>query len=985
MTYLPSDRIRVFVSSRLGECEKERLIAREVIESLGHEPIMFEGAGARSYAPRSVYLRGLEESQVFIGIYREGYGYIAENMEISGLEDEYRFAKSLGIPQLLYVLRNGEMEPRLKVLVDEFTVPSITVGYFDDPVDLELRIRNDLVALVSDYFTRGTSYAQSLPSHPTVVTDALVPPSGRLRREKVEDELEAKLEDNPMVLVRGPLGCGKTVFLSALCGDRCWAFVECGEKPLQDVLVDSANAIRSLLGLPAKAFLLPKEALAALRVAWNTSQSITLVLDDVRHKEILDQIRSVAPVSQSRRLIFSSRTDVPMAASVYEMPPLDLNETRLFVERNREEPLMAGELVELQGASKGNPLYLRYYLSGQPREYETNLAEYEARVWRSLGPRARELLYYLAWSDRPLSLDDLSHLFSGSGGSIEELADELLSASSLLAQSDRGYTFFHPHAKATVQSLTNRSQSNLRFYIERLRKWFFESHDYVSAYNSLNSAGFSTSANLLELAGRQAIVKGDYRMAVEILEVQIDLARSSSDKTLERDLTLYMGYVVSLSGKPDQALEIINRAADIEAPTSPPFDIEEVKSTIGALGLGDRQAFSKLVATQEKYRSDGSLWDVARLCVDLSVYYVRQNDAERAAGEAKFAMEVFKEHGDDYGFRIARGNYLSAIATFPGKEKERDNLIREMESESEEEPRQRALLCNVLARRARKKNNIASAKAFAIEAIEIGRNIGDNAIVCNNLMNLGNSYRAEENWESAIAQYEAADKLARESKLILIEASAQELLASAFNGKGDGERAVHHANYAISIVRGLSYRIESNATEELAKALELMNREDDAREAWLRHASLVMEGSGDVEAGSFGFYRAVSLIIDRRDVEEYVNAYSNLFGVESSKHEELSLGERLVGDLPDVVDKVSLEWTFEAAVHHTRLMFENIPDALVRRVFFCVNAKSIWLMRYEDQRIKATSYCVGFVHGSTARHFNTFGHRRRRRNYSEST
>ena len=118
MTYLPSDKIRVFVSSRLGECEAERGRAREMIESLGHQPVMFEAAGARPYPPRSVYLRGVEESQIFVGVYREGYGYVAEGMEISGLEDEYRHSSLRGIPQLLYVLRAGEMEPKLRALVD---------------------------------------------------------------------------------------------------------------------------------------------------------------------------------------------------------------------------------------------------------------------------------------------------------------------------------------------------------------------------------------------------------------------------------------------------------------------------------------------------------------------------------------------------------------------------------------------------------------------------------------------------------------------------------------------------------------------------------------------------------------------------------------------------------------------------------------------------------------------------------------------------
>ena len=933
MTYLPSDKIRVFVSSRLGECKEERTSARDVIESLSHQPVMFEGAGARPYAPRSVYLQGLDESQIFVGIYREGYGYIADGMNTSGLEDEYRYARSLGIPQLLYVLRGGEMEPKLRALVDGFTGPDITVSYFEEASEVAEGIRKDLVALVSDYFARGRSYAQSSPTDSGVVADALVPSNRRLRREKVERELEKQLEVDSVALLTGPLGSGKTVFLSALSSERDWAFVECGEKPPQEVLADASNAIRALLDLPAKAFLLPTDAQSALQVAWKASQSVTLVLDDMINQETLEQIRSAAQVSNSHRLIVSSRADIPTAGSVYEMPPLDLEETRKFVERNRDERLMAGELVDIHNASKGSPLYLRYYLSGQPGEYASSLEEYETRVWSSLVASAREVLSYLAWSDRPLSLEDLAHLFSGPSSSTEELAGTIVSASSFLTQSDRGYSFFHPHAKATIQSLTRRSKPRLQFYIERLTKWFFDNRDYVSAFSSLNLAGFPTSPDLLKLSGRQAMAKGDFRMAVEILEAQIKLAKTSSDKIRERDLTLYLAHVVSLSGKADQALEMIDRAAAMPADTDPPFDISELKATIGALGTGDRQAFNRLLSKQEDYRKEGNLWDAARLSVDLSVYYARLNEPRKAADEAEFAMGVFQKYEDDYGYRIARGNYLSANSSLPGTTAETDNLIREMEAESVQEPRQRALLYNVLARRARVKNDTSAAKAYAREAINIGREIGDNSIVCNNLMNLGNAYRAEKNWESAIAQYEAADKLASELNFVLAEAVAQKLLASVFNRKGNGERAVHHANYAISVARGVSCRIESDATEELAQAYELVNQKDDARDAWLRYASLEMEQTNDVEFSSYGFYRASSLIARQGDVRAYLAAYRKLFDVYFPEQEDLNIGERLVHDLPDLFQKISQAWTFQIAVHHAQLMFADIPDALVRRVY----------------------------------------------------
>ena len=933
MTYLIKDKIRVFVSSRLGECKEERAQAKEIIDALGHQVVMFEKAGARPYAPRSVYLRGLEESQIFVGVYREGYGYVEDGMDISGLEDEYRFSRSSGIPQLLYVLRGGIRDSRLSALIDEFTGPDITVGYFDDAAELGNQLREDLVALVSEYFLMGKTYGQFVPTKPGTVADALSPLGRRVQRKTVESSLETLLASDPVLLVTGPLGSGKTVLLSSLAEERGWAFVECGERSPQEVLADAANAVRGQLDLSAKAFPLPTDAQAALRVAWEALQSITLVLDDVRHTETLDQVQEGIQVSNAKRLLLSSRGDIATAAAVYEVPPFDLDEIRMFVSRNRSEPLMAGELVDMQNASKGNPLYLRYYLNAEPGEFANSISEYESKVWRSLTPSEREILCYLSWSDKFLSLDDLAHLFSGAQTSTEEIGEILVASGSLVASSNRGYSIFHPHAKNTIRGLTRRSRPRLQFYVERLAKWFIDNRDYSAAFGALHSADFRIDAELQERARRQAVVKGEFRKAIDIIELQIHSAKQSSEKTRERDLTVYMAHIESIAGRPSQAIRLLDGAVEISTDTDPPMDIEELRASIRALGMGDQRAFNDLVSKQEGYRQAGKLWDAARLSTDLSVYYVRQNESEKATAETQFAMETFKELGDSYGFRVARANYLAAISTLPDKVDERDSLIEEIGAESQKEPRQRALLCNVLARRERKKGDLEAAKAFAREAIEIGREIGDHAIICNNLINLGNTYREERNWEAAVAQYEAAGKLAGETDLKMAEAAAQELLASVFNGKGDSERAVHHANYAVSISRGASRRIEANATEELARAYEALSRREEARDAWLRYAELEIERTDDAEAGSYGLFRAVSLMGQGRSMEAYVEAYSELFGIDSTNRGALSFGERLVDDLPKLFRRISPEWSFENAVNHAGFMFKEAPEIFVRRVY----------------------------------------------------
>jgi uncharacterized protein DUF4062 len=87
----PDQRVRVFISSTLEELAAERAAARRAIARLHLVPVWYE-SGARPHPPRSMYRAYLKQSQVFVGIYWQRYGWVAPGMEISGLEDEYRLA-----------------------------------------------------------------------------------------------------------------------------------------------------------------------------------------------------------------------------------------------------------------------------------------------------------------------------------------------------------------------------------------------------------------------------------------------------------------------------------------------------------------------------------------------------------------------------------------------------------------------------------------------------------------------------------------------------------------------------------------------------------------------------------------------------------------------------------------------------------------------------------------------------------------------------
>jgi predicted ATPase/class 3 adenylate cyclase len=172
----PDQRVRVFISSTLGELGAERAAARRAIARLHLVPVWYE-SGARPHPPRSMYRAYLDQSQVFVGIYWQRYGWVAPGMGISGLEDEFRLAA--GKPMLLYVKRPApDIEPGLAEMLDGIRAAG-TVSYrtFGTPRELERLLADDLAVLLSESFAgaAATGAADLSPGGPEEPVDADVP------------------------------------------------------------------------------------------------------------------------------------------------------------------------------------------------------------------------------------------------------------------------------------------------------------------------------------------------------------------------------------------------------------------------------------------------------------------------------------------------------------------------------------------------------------------------------------------------------------------------------------------------------------------------------------------------------------------------------------------------------------------------------------------------------------------------------------------
>jgi predicted ATPase len=206
----PDQRLRVFVSSTLQELAGERQAVREAIESLRLTPVMFE-QGARPHPPRALYRAYLEQSDIFIGLYWERYGWVAPGEEVSGLEDEYGLSGDR--PKLIYIKTPApNREPLLSKLIERIRRDDrASYRPFSDPDELRSLVADDLAVLLTERFA-ASALSRAKPSRSMTVGPLPRPPTRLLGRDADIARVLDLLADlgTRMVTIAGTGGVGKS-------------------------------------------------------------------------------------------------------------------------------------------------------------------------------------------------------------------------------------------------------------------------------------------------------------------------------------------------------------------------------------------------------------------------------------------------------------------------------------------------------------------------------------------------------------------------------------------------------------------------------------------------------------------------------------------------------------------------------------------------------------------------------------------------------
>lgn len=319
----PDQRIRVFLSSTLRELEPEREAARAAIESLRLAPVMFE-LGARPHPPRSLYRAYLAQSDIFVGLYWQSYGWVAPDEEISGLEDEYRL--SGGMPHLIYIKHPApERDARLDELLTNIKRDDhSSYRAFSTPQELAELIVSDLATLLADRFD-----ASRAPSAGPAPESALAIPAAYTSIVGRSDERERLIEmiRTPgvrIVTIVGPGGIGK----SRLAIEIAETVAATGRE-VAFAILESVTSPERVISVIARALGVREtgdEKLETKLVTALSGRDMLLIVDNMEH--LLDATADlVSLITQLPRLqlLVTSRSPLRVRAErTFELGPLEV-------------------------------------------------------------------------------------------------------------------------------------------------------------------------------------------------------------------------------------------------------------------------------------------------------------------------------------------------------------------------------------------------------------------------------------------------------------------------------------------------------------------------------------------------------------------------------------------------------------------------------------------------------------------------------------
>jgi tetratricopeptide (TPR) repeat protein len=797
------EKLRVFVSSTITECSAERKVAKEAITSLNHQPFLFETAGARPYPPPELFFTKLDEAHIFVGIYKDSYGWVAPSATQSGLDLEFQRARKRGMRRLFYIARDGKArDPRLIEMLKS-SEEEVTFSYFDDSTELFDRIRDDIEAVVAGVFHRSDRVSEGLLESADVA-DSLGSPKDVELRPGLTAHI-AELQAAAPVNLYGEQGAGKTYQLLDV-ARKLNGFYVAGRGYDRHLLASvMVNTVRQRLNLNPEYFISPDDSFATLLNLWNDDDvNTSFLLDDVDDELFLSRIlREGKPIGPSRSLVTTSVDQTHREGfQEIELGGVDPVLAQKYLQHCLPAEFFPKAVFEEQ-ESLGLPLFLQYLCSNPQLRSCKNVDEIDTQIFNGLREDVQELISYVALGEGKLQLAEAT---LATGWKPSNVLNAGNSGSHFLRQTETGFQLRHPYQREVLQAVLTQQPLRRKYLQRRLARALNKRQSPLRAFQLLEAFGDPAALRFAPAALFEAAVGGDNKSILRIAN-----RRLSVEKNIEPNervaLLLTKSMAERQAGDDDEAaisLEKAKTAAQESGTTELTRDVrflELYEAIYRSLRQEDLLALEDIVDSVDPIKEP---FIRARFSVDLSALYMHLYQHEQAAKRAREALELFRVVEDEYGEATAKKNLVTALTKGNGNSLEIEKLSRELEEYRVETDsvRDRAWFCNLRTRQCRLAGQLEQAFAYASEAIEIAEKLGDARLVALNRINLGNVRRDQDRPKDAVKEYLAACKAGAEVGDRHMEAQASRLASAAFLDGGDPQAALASAQYAVARVDG---------------------------------------------------------------------------------------------------------------------------------------------------------------------------------------
>lgn len=863
-----ADRLRVFISSTIGECATEREAARAAIRGLNFEPVQFEREGARAEAPRDFYLRKLQDSHIVIGIYRKSYGWIdeAKGMSISGLEDEFRETQRLGKDFLAYVLESTpDRDARLEAMVSEMMGGPHVLSFFDDGEDLEARFRDDLTALVTDRVTLAQTPSPAIGTASATLAAIFRGEALRVRRNGLLDQLSRSAALARIVWVTGASGAGKTALVAEWSHEREAAYVNARGMDARTALLAAAERLGIARG-PELATPLFEDARSMLVARWRHGDGWPLVLDDPEDADAVWSVLGACLGQSGTGSVVIVTREKPEGAAGDELPVEGFTSDELVALRT-----LAGASVP---AGQGDlPLLLRTKAGAV-----TGSQRYDA-----LDAVSREILGYLSLAPAMLTLSDMQALLGSAAATATEITEHVAAMDDLLMETAAGYGFIHESLREEIGQIVLERPQLHGLLVDRLSKRLARTGRSWAAFSLRRSEMSERVTRLANRAASEAVFSGSTRHLTDALDYLVDYYRSRSEKGRLVSVLIALGEARANQGATKAAELLLQEARDTAAQIDDREAgemIDLLQASIDLRRSASATALERVRALRDIARAQGRKDREGRLLLDEGVAYLSVNDTDAAAPIFRRAREVFAELEDGYGLEIATRNLIASLTLSKEGRSEAEALRAELEVDERDSPRHRAWLCNLETPRLRIEKKFEEAEAMAREAIAIGEELGDRYLVAINQIMLGNVLRDADDLAGAREAYAEGGKLGQSVGRPDIEGRSSRLLASVDNqaaAAADGverrslaARAEQYATHAAGLLADSYAWVEQAfALEERGDAHRIQGHDRDAMSDYALAIAGYLRGDDRAEAERLLRY-FVPFIVEEEDPETLI-------------------------------------------------------------------------------------------------------------------